>query len=419
MRLRSLGKKGRPDLGALGDQYRVALQANTEEIQRCKRLGAVASSVGRHAPPRAGDSSLGPKSRNVERLRSQHAREALCTVTRGADPEHSALVLADHLVAMGADARTCLSIARAALQATGRRTTARLQMMDASLQEFVEGPGAEQLQTLRSALPGLPEDGITAVPSPGGLCFEFAPSQQEAITQAVAWAMASKEANCSSTLRQFWDQLHMPAPAKSLASAPSNVAPAVCREVGFCVCSDDGKELVQLRNVFISSLKKLCPRQSSMRHDLTNGMLVAKVSGSPVDGDIDAWVEQEVPCREVYFHLGRVRLSPFRCTVHLLESHAAATEHPVPEGVEFVKARMQSHGQGLDCFAPLYDNMWQRHAEFCKVCTWGGEGLGKEPKVSVRHRMAKSVSETAQTTLQIQLARRLADSPTTTQRCGR
>lgn len=323
------------------------MRAGSAEIQECMRLGEFARKAGALAPPKAGDSSFGPTGRNVERKRAQQLRQALVAVAslRSADNEKRAIALGDQLLRTSSDARTCLSAARAALQATGRRGTQRLERIDRSLDNFANGPGQAHLHVVQDLLPSLPLQGLSLVPAPGGLCFELSAAQAEAVTQAAAWALGSKEANAGATLRQYWEQLHrVPVHEEATSAVLGASTPSVCRLAGFCMCSDSGRQLAGLQASYIRALKRFCPPLSDMRQHLINGRLVARFVASPADDDLDAWLEEDEPQREVFFHLGRVRLSPFRTTLQLLDQQAGGDGFADRPQVEFVKATSREIG---------------------------------------------------------------------------
>lgn len=322
VRFESLGTKGTPDLKALGKAYRTALQHGAESLRLCERVGEAAREAGARCPPRAGDSAFGPTGRNVRRQQDSNARRTLRAIM-GEDKEAGALALGDHLANTSTSLEASLSAARSALRAHTKREAGRMRKIADTLTEFQAGAGHEGLKRLQSHLPGVALDGVRPVPAPGLACFEFALAEEPLVTKAAAWAHATKEANCTMALRQMWQALHKPIGETSGASAPPVQEPASeCRKAGVCLCSPQGVQLKALRAAFIKAIKTAFPHISTMRQDLVQGHVVAKLVGSPLDDDFDAFLAEDDPIKELYLHVGKVRLSPFSLVMMRLSKTA-------------------------------------------------------------------------------------------------
>lgn len=337
--MKTFGTKGRPNLAAVGRNYRAALKESSEDIERARLLGDAAKQSAATAKPQAGDSSFGPKTRHLQRQRLRATRQALAQTASIEDKEQGILVLSERLVDLRADLPSVLSIARSAVRGYTKGEADRVACIDRGLLEFERTIGRQQLEWLRRAAPKLSTEGFKPVPAPEGcLCFEHAPAQEATVTQAVAWALQSKDTNCSAGVRQYWEQMHTAASDDSCTQNPETKEQRLCQQAGRCLCAGDGKGLLAVQRQFIKALKKLCPPASSLRQDLMSGYIVAKLSGSLDENDMDSLLNAEVPFKHLYVHLGRVLLSPFRPTLQLMEQVVSFEEDLGVPGTVYVKA---------------------------------------------------------------------------------
>lgn len=337
--MKSLGSKGKPDFAKLSEAYGAETEEGAETAHRSKQLGKAATEVGAACPPKAGASSFGPTGRQALQKRSRNVCEALRAAVRGEDKEASALALGDRLVRMGTDMGTALTMARSALRVRATHEKQAADELARKLQAFADKDGKQRLDELRAQIPGLPTEGLAAIPSPPGLvCVECAPSLGPMVAKAVAWAITSQETNCTAGLRSHWEQIHRP-----VIGGDSSAEPAApedtkkCRLAGMCLCSAEGKALQTLRDNFIAATKKAFPTSSALRQDLVAGHIVAKIVGSPVDEESDEFLDLDEPIRTVLVHVGRVRLSPFRLFCLLMKQDTGADVQPSGGGIEHVQ----------------------------------------------------------------------------------
>lgn len=337
VRLKTFGMVGRPDLSLVKPLYAAAIKEGSKEIEHCKKLGEAAQSSGAAFPPKAGMSTFGPKTQQLQRARRRRAREALCQSVYSDDREKTALALADRVAAMGTDLRTSLSLARSTLRVQEKRSAQKELEEQAVLKAFEDDIGQQRLRHLQSNLPGVDQFVLKAVPSPSAWCFECAPSQQGPITKCVAWAMGSRETNLSASLGSHWEQLHQVSQEHSASKSCSREAETACRQAGRCLCASAGTKLKDLRATFLRMLKKAFPANTDARQCLVSGYVVAKLIGTPGPDDQGGLGAERNSSLEAWLHIGRMQLSPFRPTFLLLEVNNYATEKTGFDDAVFVK----------------------------------------------------------------------------------
>lgn len=337
VRMRTFGTKGRPDLGKISVLYDKAVEEGGAEIERAELLGRAAAKAAKSATPKAGQSAFGPKAKDVQRQRQRSACTALATAHTASD-EGSILALADRLIASKADLHTCLFVARASSRAFAEQKRQQQSKVEHALRAFEEGPGRAHAHHLQQHMPALQVGGLHAVPSPGGLLFECMPAQPDAVAKSVAWSLASREANTSAVLRQYWQQAHYATKPAAEAKASHVRGATECQQAGRCLCSEAGKKLKALRQAFLKVVKQTCPPKTLARQDLVAGHFVLKVICRPREDDLDAWIYEDEPIRELILHVGRTRLSPFQMTMQLLEKGRGISENLGADGVEYAKA---------------------------------------------------------------------------------
>lgn len=337
VRMKTLGANGRPDLSKLKEGYAAVVSEDGAEIEQCRRIGELARLSAERTMPKLGQSAFGPKSRDVMRNRLKLSRAALTNSIEGLEKEQGALVLADRLVQMDANLPTCLSIARQALAAQGHRSAQHEREVDEKLREFDMGPGQCHRQHLQELVPAVKAEGLSALPCPGGLLFEVHGAREASVTRTVAWALASKESNCSGALRRYWQEIHRASGAQMQEDDTGLGALGVCFKEGRCLCSGEGKVLKRLRDAFLRAIKLAFPAKTDMRRLIVSGFVVVKLTGKPREGS-DAWVEEDNPVKELYFHIGKLRLSPFRPTLLLLNRREGMKNDMGVPGTEHFEA---------------------------------------------------------------------------------
>lgn len=125
----------------------------------------------------------------------------------------------------------------------------------------------------------------------------------------------------------------------------------VAEPVCVCVCTGDGRELQALRVQFLRRLKEVCPAKTPRRKLLVDGFVVARVEARPEDDDIDAFLEYDDPVVIMYLHIGKMRLSPYKATLQLLDQQQGNNDPTNPEGHLHVKAKLHHFPTHLQSWA--------------------------------------------------------------------
>lgn len=327
VRAKTLGRRNAPSLKQLGHLYRQDKASGVVDMTPFEVVGAAATRAGRLYTPAAGRSIFGATSRDEQRRHSREISRALLAVGDTKDKAEAAITLAERCSGLGTNVAQSLKAARAALRLHTKASSTRAKDDAGALQAYRDGAGAEGLATLRQAFPSLPlEAGITPVPTDDGLCFEVQPATQAMISDSIAWAYQTKQCNASSTLRQFWEELHQVTEGESSSQPPGANGPKECRAAGQCVCQGPGCALRRFRNAFLRALKAAFPTQSLGRKHLVDGFVFVRLTGRPSDDNADAFVELDEPIKETWLHVGLQYLSPFRPTfmeVHVVEGPAS------------------------------------------------------------------------------------------------
>lgn len=315
VRAQSLGHAGTPSFIELGAAYRKDVAEDDPKMPGLAAIGRAATRAGKLLRPKAGDSSFGPTSRHVKRRKLREFRQALCLPAATCSAEQQAINLGERLVDLGADTKTCLSIARSALRIHSERRKIVDEEIDTAFRRFEEGEGAQQVAEVQKELPGLQGASLMPVPWPGGRLFELAIDHPRMSAGAAAWAVSSRETELSTSLRQHWEQAHKTLMEDSavVVDAADSV-PSSCRIVGRCLCSAAGRSLKRFRDMFLQCMKAVFPQGSDLRRRLMDGSIVVRLQGQPLDDDEDAFLAEDDPFKESWLHIGLQYLSPYRPT---------------------------------------------------------------------------------------------------------
>lgn len=338
MRLVSLGRKGRPQLKDVGEQYRQEVATNGDRLRIAEQMGSAATLAGKSCPPKAGQSAFGPKGRCAKKKYVKDLRDAMVKSIESLDKDQGALVVGRQLAATGVDIQTCLTVARSALRERSTCERSRRATVEESLAKFRNGEGEANLARLREAILGLPECGLLPVPSSHNLCFECSPAQVEQVSHAVSWAYTAKQANTSAAMRRIWDEQHhtiMESDCTPIVG--KEPAPTLCKMAGMCLCGPSGRLLQGFKNAFLRSMKRVFPSESANRAALMAGNILVRLVATPDSLDKDAWLELEDPVQTLYLHVGLMYLSPYQPVFMLVERQEAPGSQFGSE-VTFVKA---------------------------------------------------------------------------------
>lgn len=318
--MQTFGKKGTQPLNVVAKNYHRMLQDGGAEKELVEAMGRAATTTGRAYPAKAGASIFGAKGRDAKRQQTRNLRVAMGITTRGMEKEESALVVGQRLSYIGADIPTCLTVARSVLREHSLREKAKEDAMDRQLAEFATGRGADQLQALQRAIPGLPTTGLVLVPSTSGMSFVCLPAQGDAVAKAVGWAHRSKKTNTSAGMRASWEAQHrtlMEDDCPPVGTPPPR--PSVCRSAGVCLCSPDGRALRAMKAGLLRNMKNVFQKESDNKRELLAGRAIVKLAGRPADGDIDAYLELDDPVRHVFLQVGMMYLSPYQPSFLVVE----------------------------------------------------------------------------------------------------
>lgn len=332
IRNKSFGKPGTPCLKTLAKAYEDEKEKGGKDMDKLVEVGAAATLAGRICPPKAGASSFGPKLRDVQAQRVRELRQALTVATRSMEKDEGALAVANRLTLVGADIATCLTVARSVLQQRSRQDKERNATAQKDLEEFVANAGQQHLKKVSEAIPDLPAGSLVPVPCAHGWCFECGPAQRDSIAQAVAWSFSSKQANTSATLRRYWDSQHLALLEGDCNTVQDVVSPPrECFVAGVCLCTPQGQQLRSLKNAFLRIMKRDFPQRSDLRKDLAAGNVVVELMGFPKDDDMDAYLEEENPVKQVLLHVGMMYFSPYQPTFLLAKWRAADPDRGIPQ----------------------------------------------------------------------------------------
>lgn len=347
VRTRSFGRRGRPDLGALGVDYKDGLASGSIDVDALAELGRAATAAGRACPPRAGSSAFGPTGRQVLRRRLSDLCHGLVATLGHADPGQEALELADKLSTLGVKLADAVTAARAAQRQTMARERQRKIAEEEALKKFKDGDGARAVADFRAKHPQLPDMVcIDPVPYPSGVCFEVRPASFDVVSKAVAWASTSQESNAAATMKKYWAAAHTTLPEP--VAAPRNQAaqePTPCQKAGRCICSPEGKALHALRASVLKAFKRACPPHSPERALLMSGDLVVHLRGEPAGDDFDTLLNLEEPFGEAFLQVGLMYLSPFRPTFAEVRQDMSLPAEEVAPQQMVVKAMCGRHAK--------------------------------------------------------------------------
>ena len=356
VRLRSLGRSGTPDLKALGVAYSEFKEEGGVSFRHIQRSGAAATTTGRHRPLRHGQSAFGHTGRTEARQKVKDLRRMLCEGAKAADKEDHTLQVVGRLSMGGVSVASCLSLARSAMRAQSARERVKEREVDRILEDFCNGPGAEQLQRVVQELPELASLGLTPAPSAFGIAFHAAGPSADNLAKAVAWASASKSSNVAQTLDRWWSRAHETLQQEDCEPTAHLPDPGTdCLRAGRCICSFDGQRLRLFRNRLIRAMKAACPAGSDQRVLLVDGRVVAHIVGGMMPAANVGKADFSSPSVDLWLHVGLMYLSPYRPTFMRVEPVGDLGECVSHPSRVYVKASIETTGKSCfyeDCAPP-------------------------------------------------------------------
>lgn len=321
VREQSLGRKGTPDLREVAEKFRADVEAKAETLKQLRAVGKAATRAARVCRPKAGASSFGPTGRQTQDRHVRELRQRICIAIAGMDKEEGALVVAQQLSFVGAKIETCLLVARSALKRQSMLEKSRLEEQRLAMVAFQQGKGQDLLRKLKEAVPGLPLENVTPIPSSQGLCFECAPASGSLVSQGVGWASAHKDANTGPSMKRFWEDLHhIVMDSARPETASDTKKPSECYVAGVCLCSGEGTQLRSLKNSFLRAMKTIFHPGTEQRTQLASGQVLVRLEGRPREDDEDAFLDLDDPIKVAIFHVGMMYFSPYRPTFQLMRS---------------------------------------------------------------------------------------------------
>ena len=342
------GQKGRPDLKQVSHQYVEAKRLNTPDYQQATVMGAAATQRHReHGVP-----SFGPTTRAWQRKRLPTLKTALGKALWESRFQ-AAGIGAD---AGDPDTPTFSLDLKAEIRAVRKAAMVKRRLAkeveDKQMQELakfcqeVEGEGLEScLDTVQGLI--MLRSSLHFVPSCSFAFLEVVPNTylQNAIAVA-SWASAtSRTCNLKAALQHGWRRRHQTITAIDTAEKETKPAPKPCLQYGVCLCSEEGRQVWNLRIRFLRLLK-LCVHSKEPEHRsmLQGGHLVVRLLKASLAKETSSWeayaaswVEEssreaaewaEGP--EVWLHIALHYFKPYRPAFQLVHRLPTEDDHRIP-----------------------------------------------------------------------------------------
>lgn len=339
VRTRSYGQPGLRDPRVLSREYHAL---TPEEMARYEELGRAATQAERVV----GQSSFGPRSRDVSRQQAKRFRQnaaaptaatpasGVATLDAGSGCDVAVQQAVQSCVGTGATMPELLRVARVALRELKARASASARQQEERLAQWEASYRSQVALELAEAFPqaGQIAHALQPLPSRDHLLVECRHPLQSSVSVAQAVFDATSKSNLARALGQAWGQVHRPiwhAPwpeDQPEARGKQSQLPA-CSSIGFCICGPRGRRLASMRAAFYRQVKQLCPSGSLQRGLLQDAMLVARMVPE-TDGGSDSLVwsaadaeSSPSECNDnvaIYWHVGFMRLSPYAATVRPL-----------------------------------------------------------------------------------------------------
>ena len=375
VRSETLGVRGKPDIRVISVKYHNRDKHGQPEA-KLRATGQRASRA-----HRAGGAAFGPTTRQVRRSIFRRAlKVAVDRACANDAPTPLALALPGNVAAPPLTSQEGFNQHRSAVRVAARtfRSSRRLKP-DAAASKFDEWDSQYsqgKLQSLVESCPSLIpcKPALQPLPSSGMDSFEVMFNLAEKAGAIAEFAAGNRRSsNMGSVLLRDWahknriiqhdDQPEWREPERQDKCGE-------CFKHGFCVCSDEGKETMKLRNKVLQYIKRVCPRKSKNMDLLKDAFLVLRLEG--VKPEQSAWLdvtsEDEAAAAEEYrfgngvywLHLGLVLFNPYRPAYHLLK------EVPRDESDPWVWL------QTTNTF--VYD--WCLFSNMDRSCSWTGRIFG-------------------------------------------
>ena len=343
----SCSSQHKADFRALSVAYRKALSSTADGQDAAKM--ATAKSLNRWARDAIRDGAVkgrafGPRIQEVRRIRAQARSRAMVVAQEESAVAEGALALVDGVSGIGVTLRGLIAAARSRAIVV-RKANDREDEQDAvALDWYAEHCGAALKLKVETYIPGA---SVSPVPVPH---MNLLYLTSEGVAQGVgvcgvACHRSMSSAGLAARLEEQWGQMHrtlMDETCKPLgpqppeARAPGREKLPLCRDVGFCLCTDKGLELYRWRNMALMILRTVCCPNSDMRQLLDDGYLVWRLRSHV------AAVRPECEMgttHERWYHLGFNLFSPWSLALHRMEQTEALPEGSQRERV-YLKASL-------------------------------------------------------------------------------
>eukprot|EP00971_Amphidinium_carterae_P175667 3481791-Amphidinium_carterae.1 len=326
--MQSWGHRGTPNLAVMATEYRHAkLHGSAEYLLAC-RVAKAGGVNGRHLQSKS-TSCFGIKGREVRRAGIKCKRKAFWQRTRSLPLHERSKQLAEQGDLHGYSVNEAMTFGRTLERLDAKKTRQDLQNAAATLRQFEETLGAEQLKSFLAAVPGLKAQKpvLTPVPVETGVCFAIGPGIEESISQAVAWASSSRTTNLPQGLAREWSARHEPVGAHEFHQGASKENRAnTCRLAGMCVCKGSGLQLRKLARAIRSCMKKACPGAAAT-NPLAYGSIVVQLVSEGTSATIHATGKDP---KSYWLHVAAMYFSPYRPTYHALVEAAPGLDGHIP-----------------------------------------------------------------------------------------
>lgn len=339
VRLKSLGRRGRPDLAEVGRQLRAERRAQSPDYVRACAMAARVARLKQLGISRIGP-TFGLNSRAVRKHQHKSSQLALWQRTRHPGDEARLLSVSRHCVQQGLSLREALALACNAARFESAKLRGSNAAAFGALDRFRAGAGAQRLKELVLAIPQVKD--LALRPEPVGPCpvFSLAMPDAEVVSRAMAWAHgAVKHTNSASALEQDWDQLHRLVQLSECPPLPANataIGASPCYKAGLCLCSCEGKVVSGMAYAFLKQMKKTFAKAEQKA--LLDGGIVVRITGEPDTDDLEDIMAKERPFHEELYRIGLHYLKPYRPTLLKVVVVDGIGDEPVGDERVYVQA---------------------------------------------------------------------------------
>ena len=316
------GSSGRPDLKMLAQRYGDIKEQGSVEWVATQQAGAASTLISRMAGFQPGQQT----GRHVARKRRAATLHAFAVRTSNMSVlqrcQAAVQMQSNAVASITAAIRFAVAAEKHTAAVKRRKLTKEKQLVEQFAGQIKDPSCQEVLHMLQ-----LSDDKVAMVPlAPGVQCLRVKTHIAEHQAAGLcSLACNSKATNLGACLDEYWSRLHNPVIPPSADDAHNAAKPSLCRVVGVCLCSVEGKQQLKFRSALHRVMKSTLTLHPEQRKLLSDGFVVLCLATVPIKEPNES-EERPFVAIEHWLHIGVQYFKPFRSTY--LKLFKAPAIHP-------------------------------------------------------------------------------------------